>query len=381
MRIVVSGSIGRLPVGGHAWIDMQYLAGFRELGHDVYYVEDTGHESWVYDWDAEAVTTELDYPAGYVADCLALLGLRDRWSYRTTSEARGLSIDATREVLAGADLLLIRAVPHDVWRPEYDLPRRRAFVDSDPGFTQISLLQGHRALADTVARCESLFTFAQRMGARDCPIPDAGRAWHPTLAPISLPLWPAADDAVDPAAPFTCVMQWRGFREVEHDGVRYGQKDLQFPQYLAIPEDTGQRFLLALTGKEPAELTRHGWEVVPGWVPSRTPATYQDFIARSRAEFSVAKQGYVAMRGGWFSDRSVCYLATGRPVVVEDTGLADWLPLGAGVLPFTDVASAARAVGDVQGDYTAHSRAARAVAEEIFEAGTVLSALLEIAVG
>lgn len=380
MRIVVSGSIGRLPVGGHAWIDMQYLAGLRDLGHDVYYLEDAGHESWVYDWAAEEVTTDLAYPAGYVADCLAPLGMADRWSYRTSTAAAGLSTDEMRDVLATADLMLIRAVPHDVWRPEHDLPRRRAFVDSDPGFTQISLLQGHRALAETTARCEALFTFAQRMGAPDCRIPDAGRTWHPTVAPVSLPHWPVAAPPQE-GAPFSCVLQWRGFREVTHDGVRYGQKDLQFPRYVDLPARTGERFLLALTGKEPAELGDHGWEVVPGWEPSRTPATYQRFIAASRAEFSVAKQGYVAMRGGWFSDRSVCYLASGRPVVVEDTGLADWLPVGAGVLPFSDLPSAAAAVADVRQHYEHHRRAARAVAEDVFDARRVLTALLETAVG
>ena len=378
MRIVLSGSIGRLPVGGHAWIDMQYLAGLTDLGHEVYYLEDAGHESWVYDWDAEEVTTGLGYPAGYVADCLTLLGLQDRWTYRTSTATAGLPTEQMTEVLATADLLLVRAVPHDVWRPEYDLPRRRAFVDSDPGFTQISLMQGHRALAETTSRCESLFTFAQRVGAPDCRIPDAGRRWHPTVAPVSLRLWPAAP-APGADAPFTCVMQWRGFREVEHEGVRYGQKDLQFPQYLDIPERARARFRLALTGKEPAELAEHGWEVVPGWVASRTPIAYQEFIAGSRAEFGVAKHGYVAMRGGWFSDRSVCYLAAGRPVVVEDTGLRDWLPTGSGVLPFSDPVTAVAAVHAVQADHAAHGRAARAVAEEIFDARRVLAPLLEVA--
>jgi hypothetical protein len=378
VRVVLSGSIGRLPVGGHAWIDMQYLAGLRDLGHDVYYLEDAGDESWVYDWVAEELTTDLGYPAGYVADCLRPLGLEDRWCYRTTSAAAGLSIEQMNELLDDADLLLIRAVPLEVWRQEYDRPRRRAFIDSDPGFTQISLVQGHRSLSETTANCESLFTFAQRLGASDCPIPDAGRRWHRTVAPVCLPLWPAVP-AADPAAPFTCVMQWRGFREVEFDGVRYGQKDLQFGRYVDVPRLTGERFRLALTGKEPAELVEHGWEVVAGWVPSRTPTTYRDFIAGSRGEFGVAKHGYVAMRGGWFSDRSVCYLATGRPVVVEDTGLGDWLPTGAGVLPFSDVAGAVDAIADVQADYRGHSDAARRLAEEVFDARRVLSALLEVA--
>jgi hypothetical protein len=379
VKIVFSGSIGRAGVGGLAWMNMEYLAGFHEQGHEVYYLEECGAESWVWDWEAEQLTTELAYPAAYVRDCLAPLGLADRWIYRAGDRAAGMSVDAFAAACEDADLLIVHAVPLALWRPEYDRPRRRAYIDVDPGFIQIDLLNGHRELTETVARCDHLFTIAQRFGAPDCPVPTAGRVWHRTLAPVSLAQWPCVSDR--PATHFTTIMQWRGFREVTHEGVVYGQKDREFPRFIDLPRLTPQPLRLAVSGTPPDDLVRHGWEVVPGWQPSRTPWTYRDFIQGSRAEFSVAKHGYVRMRAGWFSDRSVCYLASGRPILVQDTGLADWLPVGEGVVTFDDVAGAAAGIERINADYERHCRAARRVAEEHFAAARVLPPLLETAAG
>jgi hypothetical protein len=375
--IVFAGTIGRSGVGGLAWMNMQYLAGLRALGHDVYYLEECGPESWVYHWEAEQLTTDLAYPAEYVRDCLEPLGLDGRWIYRAGDQAEGMTVADFQEVCSRADLLLVQAVAVTLWRSEYDRPRRRAFIDVDPGFTQISLETGNADLADTVGRCERLFTIAQRIGAADCPIPTAGRDWLRTLPPVALEYWPMAVDG--PATHFTSVMQWRGFRDVEYQGVLYGQKDREFPQFMDLPRHTSQPLRIALAGAPPDDLARLGWEVVPGREPSRTPWTYREFIRQSRAEFGVAKHGYVRMRGGWFSDRSVCYLASGRPVLVQDTGLGDWLPAAEGVVTFRDVAGALRGIKAINADYDRHRRAARRVAEEVFSADRVLPALLDAA--
>jgi hypothetical protein len=379
VRIVFSGSIGRFPIGGHAWTQMQYLAGLRELGHDVYYLEECGEESWVYDWDAEQLTTDLAYPTAFVRDCLTPLGLDGRWIYRAGERAAGMTTRDFVAVCSEADLFVVRGVPLALWRPEYALPRRRIFIDVDPGFIQIDLANGRRELVETIGRCERLFTIAQRIGAPDCPIPTAGREWHRTVAPVALAHWPVA--AGGEPTHFTAIMQWRGFREVEHEGVVYGQKDREFPRFVDLPALTTQPLRLALTGAPPEKLQAHGWEVVPGWQSSRTPWSYRAFIQESRAEFSVAKHGYVHMRGGWFSDRSVCYLASGRPVLVQDTGLADWLPVGEGVVTFDDVASAAAGIERINADYARQRHTARAIAEEYFAAERVLPPLLDVAVG
>ncbi|MDP8901371.1 MAG: glycosyltransferase family 1 protein [Actinomycetota bacterium] len=374
MKIVLSGSMGRLPVGGYAWMDMQWLAGFQALGHDVWYIEDAGESSWVYDWDSEDLTQSLDYPAGFVGHCLSSIGLGANWSYRTDDERRGMTHEAVATVCAEADLLIVHGVPLAAWRPEYQLPRRTVFVDVDPAFTQIRLASGDDDLAETVGRCDRLFTIAQRMGQPDCTIPNNGLEWVPTVPPIALQHWPPSDGSG--ATHFTCVMQWRGHHDVEHQGIRYGQKDAEFPRFMALPTRTSQPLRLALTGAEPRLLEEHGWEVVPGWEVSRTPWSYQQFIRRSRGEFSVAKHGYVRSRGGWFSDRSLCYLATGRPVVVEDTGL-DWLPTGKGIVTFGDIDGARDAIEAVNDDYEAHAAAARCLAAEYFDAAHVLSRLLD----
>jgi hypothetical protein len=274
-------------------------------------------------------------------------------------------------------LLLVWAVPFDVWRPEYDWPRRRAYIDADPGFTQISLLNGDSRLKNTIDRCERLFTIAQRMGADDCLIPTAGRCWTKTIAPVSLADWKAIDDGT--ATHFTSVMQWRGFHDVVHEGVTFGQKDREFPKFFELPRRTRQPFRIALTGAAPSELSRHGWEIIPGWIPSRTAWSYRAFVQESRAEFGVAKHGYVRSRGGWFSDRSVCYLASGRPVLLEDTGLEDWLPVGEGVVIFRDLEEARHGVNSINADYERHARTARRLAEEIFAADRVLPPLIEAA--
>jgi hypothetical protein len=373
VKIAFSGVIGRLPVGGHAWIAMQYLAGLHALGHDVVFLEDCGEESWVYDWDREALTTDLAYPAAYVGECLEPLGLGRRWIYRAGDRAAGMDLTTFLDWCRTADLLVVWAVPL-AWRPEYERFRRRAFIDADPGFTQMRLANGDRELAETIDRCDRLFTIAQRMGAPDCAIPgDPGR-WRRTVPPVVPSLWPRADG---PATHFTTIMQWRGYRDVEYDGATYGQKDREFPRFIGLPSLTPQPFRIALTGRAPGDLAASGWDVVPGWQVSRTPESYRAFIQGSRAEICVAKHGYVAMRGGWFSDRSVCYLAAGRPVLVEDTGLADWLPVGDGIVTFHDLPSAAAGVEAINAAYDRHRRAARALAETRFSFHRVLPALVD----
>ncbi len=376
MTIVFSGTIGRSGLGGQAWAGLQYLLGLRALGHDVYYLEDCGRSSWVYIWETEDWTHELDYPAAYVNACLLPFGFGDRWIYRDNYRSLGMPLEKFQEACARADLLILRAVPFWNWRPEYELPRRRAFIDVDPGFTQITLANGDAGLAEGIAKCDRRFTYAQRVGQPDCAIPPNGGPWLPTRPPVFLDEWPViATDATH----LTSVMRWQGFKEVAFNGVSYGQRDKEFPRFFDLPGRSPQKFRIAQMGIKPETLQQHGWEVVPGEVISRTPESYRDFIQNSRGEFSVPKNGYVAMRGGWFSDRSVCYLASGRPVVIEDTGLSDWLPVGEGLVTFTDPDSALAGIERMNRDYQQHRRTARGIAEEHFATEKVLPRFLEAA--
>jgi hypothetical protein len=377
LRIIVSGTIGRSGLGGQAWATLQYLLGLRALGHEIFYLEDCGDTTWVWDWERQEWNYDLDYPAGYVDACLKPFGLANHWMYRAANQSRGMPLKKFLDLCATADLLIMRATPLWLWRTEYNRPRRRAFIDVDPGFTQITLANGDKGWLEGVARAERRFTYGQRIGAADCPIPITGGPWLKTLPPVFLPEWPTAPDE---GTHFTSVMRWQGFREVVWNGVAYGQRDTEFPKFFELPRQTAQKFCIAQMGINPEELTIRGWEAVHGEIISKTPQSYREFIQRSRAEFSVPKSGYVKMRGGWFSDRSVCYLASGRPVLIEDTGL-DWLPSGKGLVTFNDIGEAAAGVKKINSDYDNHRRSARELAETVFSTERVLPQFLEAAMG
>ncbi len=376
MIIIFAGMIGRNGVGGAAWENMQYLAGLLELGHDVYYLEDCGPSSWVYHWENEALTDDPAYPAAYVEHCLHLIDMQDRWIYRAGERSLGLGIDDFKQLCGRADCMIIGALPLKLWRPEYDLPAIRVYIDVDPGFTQMRLANGDALLARTLDRCERLFTIGRGIGGPGSPIPSAGYRWHETRPLVSLKHWPVAP-ADDDSLHFTTVMRWRGYGDVVYEGVEYGQKDREFERFRLLPAHTTQAFRLALMGTDPLPLQASGWDVVPGWVPSTTPESYRDFIQGSRAEFSVAKHGYVATGSGWFSDRSVCYLASGKPVLVQDTGIDTWLPVGEGILTFRSLDQAISGIDEINRHYNRHCRTARDLVERHFDSGIVLTNLLE----
>src|SRR5260370_39587388 len=217
----------------------------------------------------------------------------------------GMPLEQFLEVCSSADLLLVRAAPLWVWRKEYEAPRRRAFIDVDPGFTQIPLANGDQGLADGIARCERRFTLGQRINSADCPIPPAGGPWLKTLPPVVLSEWPFIEGE---ATRFTSILRWQGLREVSYNGVAYGQRDQEFPRFLELPRMTSQKFRVAQLGIDPAWLMRHGWEVAPGAFVSRTPAYYRAFIQGSLCEILGPKNDYVKSRRGWCDAPRGCRL-------------------------------------------------------------------------
>lgn len=377
MLIIFASCLGRFPIGGHAWADLQYLLGLRNLGHDVFYLEECGLESWVYNWETDELTTELEYPTNYVKKCLNSLGFENQWIYRAGEQSIGMALDEFQDVCAQADLMIIRGATLSLWRDEYTLPKCRIFIDSDPGFTQVKVVNGDTNLVNTLEHCEHLFTVGLNLGTESCLVPTLGKHWIQTVQPVVLPHWPFKGE--ESATYFSSVMQWRSYREMIYNGVSYGNKDKEFPKFIQLPKLTQQPFNLAISGGDPDELSRNGWQVVTGWSSSFTPEQYQGLIQTSKAEFGVAKQGYVASQSGWFSDRSVCYLASGRPVLIQDTGLSQWLPTGEGLLTFSDLAEALVGVDSINANYENHSRTARKIAESYFNSDTVLCSLLEAA--
>ncbi len=392
LRIVVLGYVVRGPLGGLAWHHLQYVLGLAKLGHDVYFVEDSDDYPACYDPSRGVTDMDPSYGLSFAERAFARLGLGERWAYHDAHTARWLGPAATRarEVCASADVVMNISGVNPL-RPWFTGVPIRVLVDTDPAFTQIRHLGD--APARELARAHTaFFTFGENVGqrpshtSRDCRsdpsgvtegLPDDGFPWQPTRQPIVLDAWPVTPGPVDGA--YTTVMQWDSYQSRDYAGQTYGMKSRSFGPYAGLPARVASTLEIALGSPTAprAELTARGWSIRDPLEVTLDPWTYQAYIRASKAEFSVAKHGYVLSWSGWFSERSACYLASGRPVVVQDSGFSSWLPSGAGVVAFDTPDGAVAAIEAVDADYDGHCRAARDVAEAYFESGAVLSELLE----
>jgi hypothetical protein len=260
-------------------------------------------------------------------------------------------------------------------------PRVRAYLDLDPAFVQ--LWHCTQGVDMRFARHTHFITVGQALGTPSCDVPTCGVSWIKMLPPVVIEHWPAAaPDAPRVYDALTTVGNWRAYGSIEHKGVRYGQKAHSLRGLIALPRHARKPLLLAMSihadERSDLELLReNGWQLVDPAVVAATPQAYADFVRGSWAEFGLAKSGYVLSRCGWFSDRSACYLASGRPVVAQDTGMLGALPTGEGLLAFRTEAEAAEAIAMVADAYAAHSRAARRLAERYLDSDVVLQAMLE----
>jgi hypothetical protein len=370
MRILMAGIIARYPFGGVTWCSLMYLLGLRALGHDVFYIEDTGE--CVYDPVQNTRATDPTYGTTYIHAALEPFGLGDRWSFvNYDGSYHGRSADDVRRFAADADLFINLSGGSWFWRDEYANIPRKIFIDSDPAFTQLAIAKAEPWYVAFFKRFDRLFTFGSNIGTAACEIPVGDFTWHKTWQPITVADWQT--DA-EPRDRFTTVMTWQieSFTDVG------GNKDQEFVRFIDLPSRTPQRFELAING--PQKLLReHGWETVDAMRVSRTPADYRSFIQGSKAEFGVAKHTYVASRSGWFSDRTECYLAAGRPALVQDTGWTAHLPCGEGLLAFSTPEQALAGIDRINADYHRHARRAREIALEHFDSRIILPRLLEIA--
>ncbi|NQU10760.1 hypothetical protein HQ590_08220 [bacterium] len=374
--LIVLGYVVRGPLGGMVWSNLQFLQGLMCLGYEVWFVEDSDDYPLCYDPQRDLTDTDPSYGLAFARTVFNRIGLGDRWAYYEAPTARWLGAGAEQApaACARADVVLnlCGINPLRSWLAEAPA---RVLVDEDPAFTQIRHLTDPAAL--TRARQHThFFSFAENIGTNRARIPDDGLPWQATRQPVvleALPPSPAPADGL-----FTTVMQWQSYAPRAYKGIQYGLKAEAFAPYLDLPARTGALLELAVAGANAprAELTAHGWRLRDPAPLSRDPWTYEDYLRGSRAEFSVAKHGYVVSRSGWFSERSAAYLAIGRPVVLQDTGYTDWLPAGDGVLAFSDPDGAAAAIADVTRRYEQHCRAARIIAQRYFDARTVLGELL-----
>jgi hypothetical protein len=373
LKIVCSGYLVRYPLGGFSWHHLQYLVGLRSLGHDVTYFEDYGWPNSCYDPTRNEMTADPGCGITYLLGLLRPHGLDNRWSYLAEDgTTHGMPRERLAQLCRECDVYF--NLSNINWIPELEECRCRVLVDTDPVFTQI----GGHGLGGAFSRYHVLFSYGENVHRAGCDMPTGGVRWLPTRQPVVLDLWPVTIG--EPFAPFTTVMNWTAYGDREHEGRVYGQKDREFEPFFSLPRDTGEPMEIAVNAPSTVRerLRVGGWRLVDPLKVTRDPWTYQGYLRSSRAEFSVAKHGYVSTRSGWFSDRSSGYLASGRPVVVQDTGFSDFLPTGAGLLAYRNPGEAVTAaIRRLHDDYEAHCRAARAVAEEYFEARRVLTALLE----
>ncbi|HEX7787093.1 MAG TPA: hypothetical protein VF653_12820, partial [Methylomirabilota bacterium] len=254
----------------------------------------------------------------------------------------------------------------------------RVYIETDPVFEQIRVAEGDRLAIEDLQDHTHHFTYGENLGQPDCPIPVEKFNWRPTRPPVIPQLW---DATCNPAAErFSTVCTWKNVgKDIHFRGeIYYWSKHLNFLELLDLPRRTPQTLEMALEGGDPSTrqlLSSHGWILSDAFETSRSLTTYQQYIQGSRGELTASKDLVVRTRSGWFSDRSVCYLAAGKPVVTQDTGFGKVIPTGAGLFPFSTVEEAVAALHQIDRDYAFHSRAARLIAEESFGADRVLGRL------
>lgn len=383
-KVVLAGYLVRYPLGGYSWQALHFLAGFRALGCEVFFYEDNAYYAYAYVPGAASMQAEsYEYGVRHAADFLGRHGYGDAWAFWEAGSDRyhGTGRDRTRAALADADLFVNLGGVNRVARAR----RPRAvsvYVDLDPAYTQIRVA-GDRPLREYLAEHDAHFTLGENIGMPGCRVPSGGFTWRPIRQPVPADLW--APRAPEAGAAYTTVGKWdTAGRDLVFDGeVFTWRKRAEWFRFLGLPQRTGERFRVAMdVASAPDDLRcleAAGWEVVDPLPVSRDAESYRDFIRRSKGEFTVAKDVNIRLASGWFSDRSACYLAAGRPVVNQDTGFDRVLPTGAGLFSFRTPEDAAAAIATIAADYERHCRGARSLAAEYFDPARVLAPLAALA--
>jgi hypothetical protein len=373
--ILVSGMIGADPgQGGATWAVLQYVLGLRQLGHEVYLIEPISARALRPAGGGLANSENANYFASVITefdlvDHSALLA-------EVGKETCGLSYDQLESIARRTDVLinisgmltdenLLKSIPI------------RVYLDLDPAFNQLWNKEG---VDMRFAGHTHFVTIGLGIGQPGCLVPTCGLAWLKTLQPIVLERWHTAERVNYDA--FTTVGNWRGYGSIEHDGMHFGQKAHSLRQFFDLPAQTHQSFVLALSihpeeTKDLVALAKNGWRLIDPAKVAGSPGAYREFVQASKAEFGIAKSGYVVSHSGWFSDRSVCYLASGRPVIAQETGFSRHLPTGEGLFAFTNSDDVVQATEAVRADYRKQAVKARSLAEEYFDSAKVLPKLLQ----
>jgi hypothetical protein len=374
---VVIGAIGKLPYAGMTLYDAHYVVGLQELGYEVHYLERQNQPNECYHPETGVMSDDPRYAVEYLRTVLPRFGVgEENFSFiDRDGRCHGSGWASLRGVLDRADFVLTLANP--TWFDELERCPRRAYVDGDPMFTQVAMETGQGNRGSAPRHYGVLFTYCARMGMSDCTVPSAGCTWIPTRPVVATGLWAATNPPDD--APLTGLMHWSAGSPVMWDGRCYGHKDVELERFLELPRILSRSAVLALGGRRAPRqrILDRGWQLIDPLQVTSTLDAYRAFVAGSFADLGFAKHAYVASRSGWFSDRSACFLASSRPVLHQDTGFGDWLPVEGGVLSFSTPEDLSEAVRRLEADYPQHARMARRAAEEHFEAATVIGRMLD----
>jgi hypothetical protein len=382
--IIVAGALANKPWnGGEAWVRLSWLLGFRRLGYRVFFIEQI---------EPQTCVDELGRPASFAASTnlaffrhiVRAFGLGDSAALICGDGESFEGISRANLLRIGEDAdLLVNISGHLDWPPLFERIGCRAYVDIDPGFTQFWHEQGNPGAR--LSNHDVFFTIAENIGRDDCSIPTCGLTWHAVRQPVVLADWPAcaALGSARAARRFTTVASWRGsFGPVSAHGRTFGVKAHEFRKVLSLPgrlPSTTLEIALAIHAGDSRDLTslkENGWHIADPSAAAGDPAAFRRYVQGSDAEFSVAQGIYVDTHSGWVSDRTIRYLASARPAIVQDTGLASEYTSEGGLLAFRDIEGAVDAITRVTRDYGAHARAARALAERCFDSDRVLPAFL-----
>lgn len=382
-KVVVMGFMAGCPIAGVIWQHIHYIVGLQRLGHDVYYIEDSARLP--YDPSSGEITNDYGYAVATLAGLAEEFAFQGQWAfcarYLPNQQCVGLPKKRLAELYREADAILnvcgTQELNDDLLHSE-----RILYVESDPGVEQIKVDHGESAALSYLGKHRALFTFGENVGTPSFPVPSHQFRWLPSRQPVVTDFWKTNATPSDEAV-FTSVANWNtsGLKDIAWRGEKYlWSKSLEFLRFVEAPRRAGETFELATTISDPVVAQRFvadGWRITRPDELSRAHRLYRDYLQHSKGEFTVAKDQYVRLRTGWFSDRSACYLAAGRPVITQETGFTRNYGGETGLFAFQTLDEIADAVARINADYRMHSRAARDIAVEHFEATKVLQSLLE----
>jgi hypothetical protein len=383
--IVVAGALANRPYNaGGAWVRLSWLLGLKKLGFDVYFIEQIDPRSCVDAAGAKAAFQEC-VNRDYFRQVVSQFGLDGRAAliYGDGEEMHGATIRDLVDVCRSA-VALVNISGHLALQSLLEAFRRKVYIDIDPGFTQYWHAEGN--LGARLAGHTDFFTIGENIGRQECPIPTGGIPWRIVRQPVVLEDWQVGRN--EGHRPFTTIASWRGpFGPINVGGRTLGLKVHEFRKFITLPALTGDEFELALAiepgdWKDRESLVANGWRLVEPAVVVRGPLEFRDYVTNSAAEFSVAQGVYVDTHSGWFSDRTIRYLAAGLPALVQDTGIgrdSPGHPLAGreGLLVFSTLDEAVSGVLSIRSDYDRHCAAARKLAETHFDSDVVLGKLMD----